>query len=336
MIDEKSLQERKAASSPHRDERQRRRFGAGEAKVAGQNRIKTVARVTLSAANTMGRGLKDLGRNRRLENGRKSFGERINRFRDELSALFKPGVRGDATSALRRVRDNLRRIAPQKLNRESLATLLHRFRLSPLMAGALIALGVFDLAGLAVLGRGILSVGFAEKEIRTDWRPPTLTQYEALATKPADADVQTLTRPIFSKTRRPYLSKDKKQASPAAPIPAAPPTNLKLLGLAKYKDVQSAFIVSGSTPGGKWCAVGDEIDGWKVTRMQNSEVILQSDDRTVQISLYPEPSDHQTQETQERPQPQGQMQPNAGPPALLHRQSPPPPPPVRPQRNGPH
>lgn len=332
MIDENSLRERKAAISPQLEERQRRLFAAGEAKAAGQSRMATVAHVTRSAANTMRRGLKGLGRIRLSGNERKSFGESISRFRHELSAVLEPGARGDPTSPLRWVRDNLCRLAPQKLSRESLATLLHRFRLSPLMAGALVALGLFDLAGLAVLGRGILSTGFAEKDIRADWRPPTLTQYEALAAKPADADVQTLTRPIFSKTRKPYLSKDKKQASLAAAMPATPPANLKLLGLAKYKDVQSAFIVSGSTPGGKWCAVGNEIDGWKVTQMQNSEVTLQSGDKTVQLSLYPEPTERQSQETQERPKPQAQVQPNGGPPTMLHRQYPPP---IRPQRTGP-
>ncbi len=191
------------------------------------------------------------------------------------------------------------------------------------MASALFASGLFDLASFGVLGKGVFSTGLAEKDIRADWRPPTLTQYEALAAKPADADVQTLTRPIFSKTRKPYLSKDKKQTSVAAPVPAAAPADLKLLGLAKSKDVQSAFIVSGSTPGGKWCAVGSEIDGWKVTQMQNSEVKLQSGDRTVQLSLYPEPSEPQSPETQERPKPEAQMKQNAGPPTLLHRQYPP-------------
>jgi hypothetical protein len=83
MIDEDSLQERKAAMLPHLDERQRRLFAAAEARAAGHGGIAAVARVTRIAASTIGRGLKDLeasetlpqGRVRRPGGGRKSLAE---------------------------------------------------------------------------------------------------------------------------------------------------------------------------------------------------------------------------------------------------------------------
>ena len=60
MIDEDSLQERKAAMLPHLDERQRRLFAAAEAKAAGHGGIAAVAMATGIAPSTIGRGLKEL------------------------------------------------------------------------------------------------------------------------------------------------------------------------------------------------------------------------------------------------------------------------------------
>ena len=57
MINEDSLQKRKAAILPHLDERQRRLFAAAEAKAAGHGGIAAVSRVTRIAASTIGRDL---------------------------------------------------------------------------------------------------------------------------------------------------------------------------------------------------------------------------------------------------------------------------------------
>ncbi len=119
MIDEDSLQERKAAMLPHLDERQRRLFAAAEAKAAGHGGIAAVARVTRIAASTIGRGLKDLeapetlplGRIRRSGGGRKSLAETDSRLLDDLNALVEPDARGDPMSPLRWTCKSLRRLA---------------------------------------------------------------------------------------------------------------------------------------------------------------------------------------------------------------------------------
>jgi transposase len=121
MIDEDSLQERKAAILPHLDERQRRLFAAAEAKAAGYGGIAAVSRVTRVAASTIGRGLKDLeapaalppGRVRRPGGGRKSLIETDARLLDDLNALVEPGVRGDPMSPLRWTCKSLRRLAAE-------------------------------------------------------------------------------------------------------------------------------------------------------------------------------------------------------------------------------
>ena len=70
MIEEDSLQARKAAMLPHLDERQRRLFAAAEARAAGRGGIAAVARLTRIAASTIGRGLKDLEAPETLQQGR--------------------------------------------------------------------------------------------------------------------------------------------------------------------------------------------------------------------------------------------------------------------------
>jgi hypothetical protein len=171
-----------------------------------------------------------------------------------------------------------------------LIALLHRLRLSPLMGGVLAAAALFDLIGLLVFGLAFFPSQNAAPDIRADWRPPTLAKYEAMQPKPASADVETLNRPIFSKSRKPYAAKEKKNPDNlAAMAPVAPPPGLSLAGVTKYRNKPMAFMVSSSTPKGKWLAVGDQIDGWSVTQVQNMEITLASGERIIRLSLYPEP-----------------------------------------------
>jgi hypothetical protein len=171
-----------------------------------------------------------------------------------------------------------------------LISLLHRLRLSPLMGGVLAVAALFDLIGVIVLALAFFPSQNAAPDVRADWRPPTLAKYEALPQKPPGADVETLSRPIFSKNRKPF-AKEKKNASDnqAALAPVAPPPGLSLSGVTKYRNKPMAFMVSVTTPKGKWLAVGDQIDGWSVTQVQNMEITLASGDHSIRLTLYPEP-----------------------------------------------
>ena len=121
MINEESLQKRKAAILPHLDERQRRLFAAAEAKAAGYGGIAAVSRVTRIAASTIGRGLKDIeapdslapGRVRRAGGGRKSLTETDPQLLDDLKALVEPDARGDPMSSLRWTCKSLRRLSAE-------------------------------------------------------------------------------------------------------------------------------------------------------------------------------------------------------------------------------
>ena len=60
MLDTDAIRERYTQLSPHLDERGRRIFAAAEARAAGYGGIAAVSRATGLAANTIGRGLKEL------------------------------------------------------------------------------------------------------------------------------------------------------------------------------------------------------------------------------------------------------------------------------------
>lgn len=168
--------------------------------------------------------------------------------------------------------------------------LLHHLRLSPLMAGALAALGLLDVVGVITMGLAFFPSAKAPQEIRADWRPPRLAANNSSTPQPSISDNETLTRPLFSKTRKPFVVNDKKQQSSALDLAlVAPPAGLTLSALTIFRNERRAFLTSAAAPKGKWCAIGDEFDGWTVTQMQHLEITMQSGDKTVQLKLYPEP-----------------------------------------------
>jgi hypothetical protein len=178
------------------------------------------------------------------------------------------------------------------------------------MGGALTVFALFDLAGIGAFGIAFFPADRIETDFRADWRAPLFEQSKSGAPRPENAVPQTLTRPIFSKTRRPFIAKGNPPELREAQEPLVPPPGLMLLGVVKHKAGQSAFIVSSSTPKGKWCGIGDGVDGWKVTLVQDLEITLQSGARTVQLSLYPAPQYYPNPEPHHDPNPGAQMQPH--------------------------
>lgn len=164
-------------------------------------------------------------------------------------------------------------------------------RLSPLMAGTLVLLaltavvaGVF--AAFAILGPRNQAAQSAVQE----WKPPTLASVELPPPKSPSADVQTLSRPIFSKNRKPSV---KAAAGPTAePVPAATtaaPADLTLAAIVKHGGAASAFIISGSAPEGEWKKIGDLVDSWTVASISDSDLTLKNGDQAVKLRLFPDP-----------------------------------------------
>lgn len=119
-----------------------------------------------------------------------------------------------------------------------------------------------------------------------EWRPPSLTQIDAETNRPAAVYPETLSRPIFSKTRRQAVV----QAA-TAPVVAAPAPNLKLLAIFSSESARRVFIVSASSPKGRWTELGDSVDGWTITEMQPAFIVLRNAGSSINFKLYRDPGE---------------------------------------------
>ena len=139
---------------------------------------------------------------------------------------------------------------------------------------------------------GLLRCGGGDRDPFLE--PPfqlVLAVVELDSPKPASADTEALSRPIFSKTRKP---------SPKAAVAAVDsanisdtPTGLVVTAIVKNKKVAQAFVTSSETPAGAWRKVGDTVGSWTLNKILHSEVVFQSGDQLTRVKLYVTPTEGQ-------------------------------------------
>ena len=96
---------------------------------------------------------------------------------------------------------------------------------------------------------------------------------------------QTLERPLFWQTRRP-----KPATAAVVVVPPPPPEpaglDLRLVGLLTGNDGKPrALIVSPQQPNGRWLVEGGEVDGWRLTRIGNNVVSVESGGRRHELRM---------------------------------------------------
>jgi hypothetical protein len=162
-------------------------------------------------------------------------------------------------------------------------------RIAPLAAVGLLALVALNAWLLTVLAADIASDDQAAIGKRVDWAPNfSITADGVAVRKPVDAYSETLTHPVFFKTREPYV------APPPPPPPkvvaASPPVvdpGLVLGGVFINRDIKKAYLFSKTDPRGTWVSEGENFLGWKVQSVDRAAVRLQQQDRTIEVLLYP-------------------------------------------------
>lgn len=170
-----------------------------------------------------------------------------------------------------------------------LATPLQAAHLSPL-AGIILALlgaaalGAALLAAYALLGPAGLDDGAAAP----DWTPPTLAVVDLDPPQPPSADVETLSRPIFSKSRRPSGKPAKAPAADGGRMTPSP-AGLSVAAVVRNRKESRAFVVSVDTPEGAWRKIGDTVDAWTISRIERAEVTLENGGEKTTLKLYPDP-----------------------------------------------
>jgi hypothetical protein len=159
-------------------------------------------------------------------------------------------------------------------------------RLSPLMISVLGALLIFaSLTGFYAF-HSIMSPLAIDPVSRSEWRAPTVANESAAASPAHLTDAQTLTRPIFSKSRRPDVHDDqhaRESLSMASPPPL--PTGLIVRAVVVLGENKSAYVVCDSFPDGKWMKEGESIQNWTISAVHDLYLILKNGEHTSQLIL---------------------------------------------------
>jgi hypothetical protein len=168
----------------------------------------------------------------------------------------------------------------------------------PLRITPFALVGLAGLVGLnvwlvAMLMRGHVQESEVQSPATAAGRPPSpaMSDSKPPESKPISSYPQTLARPVFFKSREPYVPPP--PAPPPLPQPAAtpPPTpvdpGLALGGVAIMDGTRKAYIFSKADMRAAWIAEGEIILGWTVEAIDAMTAKLQQADRSIELQLYP-------------------------------------------------
>ena len=108
---------------------------------------------------------------------------------------------------------------------------------------------------------------------------------------------ETITRPLFSPSRKPVVPVQAddssaelvKEPPPPGPAPLEP-SGLKVAGVMVAKGrMQRALLRVEGQPHGQWVAVGSEIRGWKLTRIEEDLVVVEREGGLEELLLHSPP-----------------------------------------------
>lgn len=164
-----------------------------------------------------------------------------------------------------------------------------KVRIAPLAAAGLAALAGVNAWLVTTMIDGI-AMNNPSPSSRTEWASKLAAATEGLPqAKPIEAYRQTLARPIFFKSREPWV------APPPAPPPivvAPPPVvvdpGLVLGGVVISRDVRRAYLFSRADPRGTWVSEGESFMGWKLQSITDTSTKLQQHNRVIELELYAE------------------------------------------------
>jgi hypothetical protein len=164
-----------------------------------------------------------------------------------------------------------------------------KWRIAPLGAvGLLIALGL-NAWLVTAIATEIVSDRLAATD-KANWNLSLSTSAGNVANRrPIDAYKQILARPVFFKSREPFVP------PPAPPPPvlvvATPPMvvdpGLVLGGVMIKNDVRKAYVFSRANASGAWTSEGDGFMGWQIRSINGAGAKLEQKGRSIDLQLYP-------------------------------------------------
>jgi hypothetical protein len=157
-------------------------------------------------------------------------------------------------------------------------------RTSPLMLMILLCEAVLVLSAAAFAASAIFAREAPSPGPSVEWKAPTFALVASIRPR-SNVDLHTLSRPIFSRTRRPANAASPR---PPAPVAAIAPSGVSLKGIIKYGRSAKAFLTSSSNPQGDWKTIGDKLDSWTVDQIEQEHLSIKNGTQFLQYSLYPE------------------------------------------------
>jgi hypothetical protein len=165
-----------------------------------------------------------------------------------------------------------------------------KLRISPLAAAGLL----FGLSANACLSVAVVTEVMSDSSAaidKADWNLGLSAPIGGVANrKPIEAYKQILARPLFFKSREPFVPAPPPPA--LALIAATPPVvvdpGLVLGGVMIKNDVRKAFVFNRAGSGGVWIGEGDDFMGWQIRSIEKTSAKLEQKGRSIDLQLYPQ------------------------------------------------
>jgi hypothetical protein len=162
------------------------------------------------------------------------------------------------------------------------------FRAPPLSVAGIFLVGIVDVWLVAVIVTNIGSQ--AARVIEAPARSSISASLYGIAERRSIESYRaTLTRPIFFKTREPFVAPP--APPPPAPSVAAPPPvvdpGFVLAGVLMSSGVKKAYLFTRSNASGTWAAEGGDLMGWRVQSVSKDGAKLEQQGRVIDLKLYP-------------------------------------------------
>lgn len=166
---------------------------------------------------------------------------------------------------------------------------LNALRLSTLGAMFLALLATVDLTAVIFTIGAMKGADLEAGPPKMDWHPPTLLSRTIGNAKAASDDTETLSRPIFWKSRRAAVASTQDRPDQGrARTSVRSLVGVSLEAIVEIRKAGRAFIVSNGVPGGQWLARGEKVDGWTISEISELELTLIDGEQSARLPLYPE------------------------------------------------
>ena len=163
-----------------------------------------------------------------------------------------------------------------------------RWRIAPLRAAGLLAILGINTGLLA----SVVMLATSEGMAPADKIPWSVNLSDSVANaanrKPIEGYGQILARPVFFKSREPFVP------APRAPLPvlvtssvATVDPGLAVGGVMIKNGLSKAYLFSKAGAGEGWASEGETFQGWKITSVDSSGVKLERGGRSIDLQLYP-------------------------------------------------